>query len=69
MIDKDGRVATSTPVVIRIDQPYRVEDFVSGANSFQKVTGRINTDFTFTNDKKWLMDSVVSVSEVCHPNH
>lgn len=63
MTDKDGRVVTSTPVIIRIDQPYRVESFVSEGNSFQKVTGRINTDLTFTKDKKWLMDSVVSVSE------
>lgn len=63
MIDKDGREVTSVPVVIRIDQPYRIESFISGGNTFQKVTGRINTNFTFTSDQKWLMDSVVSVSE------
>lgn len=63
MVDKEGRTVTSNPVVIRIDQPYRIEDFVAGGNTFRKVTGRINTDFTFTKDQKWLMDSVVSVSE------
>lgn len=63
MIDKEGRTVTSNPVIVRIDQPYRIEDFVSGGDTFRKVTGRINTDFTFTKDQKWLMDSVVSVSE------
>lgn len=63
MVDKEGRTVTSNPVVIRIDQPYRIEDFTTGGNTFRKVTGRINTDLTFTNDQKWLMDSVVSVSE------
>lgn len=63
MTDKEARMVTSSPVTIRIDQPYHIEDFVSGGNVFRKVTGRINTDFTFTKDQKWLMDSVVSVSE------
>ncbi len=63
MTDKDGRTVLSDRVVIRVDQPFYITEFVQGGNSFQRVKGRINRDITFTNDQKWLIDSVVSVTD------
>jgi len=63
MIDKEGRVVESDRVVIRVDMPFTITEFTQGGNSFQRVKGRINRDITFTNDQKWLIDSVVSVTD------
>lgn len=61
MTDKEGRTVTSQPVIVRIDQPFYITDFVQGNNTFKRVNGRVNQDMTFTKDEKWLIDSVVSI--------
>lgn len=61
MEDKNGRTASTPVITIRVDQPFRIVDFVQGGNTFRKIYGRINKDLTLTKEDKWLIDSVVSV--------
>lgn len=63
MTDKDGRIIESDNVIIRVDQPFVISEFVQGAHTFNRVKGRINRDVTFTKDRMWLVDSLVSVTD------
>lgn len=63
MTDKNGRTVVSPRVIILVDQPFYITEYEQGGNTFQRVKGRINRDVTFTKDYKWLIDSVVSVTD------
>ena len=61
MEDRRGRTVSSPAVIIRVDEPFRIVDFVRGGHTFRKIYGRINKDLTLTKKEKWLVDSIVSV--------
>ena len=63
MEDGQGRVVTTSPVTVRVDQPYRIIEYTQSGNVFQKISGRVNKNLTLTKDQKWMMDSVVSVDQ------
>lgn len=61
--DKEGRVVSSPTVTVQIAQPFEIKEFAIGGNTFQKISGRINSNVTLTANTKWLIDGVVSVDE------
>ncbi|MDO4228691.1 MAG: hypothetical protein Q4C98_02660 [Capnocytophaga sp.] len=63
MEDNEGRIVSTSMVIVRVAQPYEIVDFIKGTNTFRKISGRINRDVTLTKDTKWLIDGVVSVDE------
>ena len=63
MEDRRGRTVSSPAVIIRVDEPFRIVDFVRGGHTFRKIYGRINKDLTLTKKEKWLVDSIVSVDQ------
>lgn len=63
MTDSDGRSIASDPYTISVNQTYSVTDVTIDGTDYTQVKGRINKDIRFTSDKKWLIDSIVSVDE------
>ncbi len=63
MTDKAGKTVSSRPVSVLVNQPYSIEEINLYATVLQRVRGKVTKDITFTNDKKWLIDSVVSIEE------
>lgn len=60
--DKDGRTVSKI-LKITIDQTFLVDEVTIEGTEYTRVYGAINRDYTFSKDKKWLMDSVVSVTD------
>ncbi|MDO5650068.1 MAG: hypothetical protein Q4G11_05635 [Gallicola sp.] len=63
MTDKAGKSVTSRPVSVLVNQPYSIEEINLYSTVLQRVKGRVTKDVTFTSDKKWLIDSIVSIEE------
>lgn len=61
--DKEGRTVSAPAITVQVAQPFDIEEFAIGGNTFQKISGRINRDITLTADTKWLIDGIVSVDE------
>lgn len=61
--DSEGRVAESRVVKISVNQPFDIDEYVLDGTTYERVKGRINRDISLTNDRLWLIDSIVTIDE------
>lgn len=61
--DDDSRSSYSQPYIISVNQPYTIDEVTIEGTAYTQVKGKLNRDYLFTSDKRWLIDSIVSVDE------